>query len=474
MQRIWKVSALAAACLVFAACGGGEPGAPDGTPLAVSPENVSLVAGATAHFTAAASGSSNATVSWTVQEGPVGGAVSSTGLYTAPSTSGTYHVVATSQADPTKTATATVSVSATAPPPTANPWPTTGTTQLYVSQSGSDSNPGTNALPFRTVSHAASVATAGTVVHVAPGTYGYVASTRSGTSSAPIVFVSDTKWGARIYAPGQVRAWMNTGDWVVIQGFEITGSQYSGITSTGSHGRFRGNHIHHMAPPDCSRGGAGIELQNYSETDNDSDGNVIHDINGGAGCGLIHGIYYQGPYGGRILNNVVYRTSGWGIHLYHNANHILIANNTVFQNGHSGIIVGASLTGNDVPPGIDSGTVVANNIVVGNSTGCIEENNSGRTYGNAYVDNTCYGNGGANAISLLPPPSGQSWSTVSGTLTSDPQFVNYQPDGSGDYRLRSSSPSANSGTSTGAPGYDIDLAARPRGSAIDRGAYESW
>jgi glucuronoarabinoxylan endo-1,4-beta-xylanase len=49
-----------------------------------------------------------------VQEGSAGGGVSASGLYTAPSSGGTYHVVATSQADATKSASATVTV--TAPP----------------------------------------------------------------------------------------------------------------------------------------------------------------------------------------------------------------------------------------------------------------------------------------------------------------------------------------------------------------------
>ncbi len=47
---------------------------------------------------------------WTVQEGPSGGTISSNGVYTAPSVPGTYHVVATSRADPTKGGSATVRV----------------------------------------------------------------------------------------------------------------------------------------------------------------------------------------------------------------------------------------------------------------------------------------------------------------------------------------------------------------------------
>jgi hypothetical protein len=65
-------------------------------------------------------------VTWSVQEAS-GGTISAAGLYTAPLTSGTYHVVATSRADTTRTGTATVTVSASltcvlnTPQPTALP-----------------------------------------------------------------------------------------------------------------------------------------------------------------------------------------------------------------------------------------------------------------------------------------------------------------------------------------------------------------
>jgi hypothetical protein len=54
-------------------------------------------------------------VTWSIVEAG-GGQVSASGLYTAPATLGTYHVVATSVASPAATAQATVTV-ATAPPP---------------------------------------------------------------------------------------------------------------------------------------------------------------------------------------------------------------------------------------------------------------------------------------------------------------------------------------------------------------------
>jgi hypothetical protein len=49
-------------------------------------------------------------VTWSIVEGPLGGTVSSAGVYVPPAAVGTYHVKATSQANPTVSAAATVSV----------------------------------------------------------------------------------------------------------------------------------------------------------------------------------------------------------------------------------------------------------------------------------------------------------------------------------------------------------------------------
>jgi len=69
-----------------------------------------LLAGATQSFMATVSGTTNTGVTWSVQES-FGGTINSTGLYTAPpDTWGTFHVVATSQANPTSMGIATVAV----------------------------------------------------------------------------------------------------------------------------------------------------------------------------------------------------------------------------------------------------------------------------------------------------------------------------------------------------------------------------
>ena len=61
-----------------------------------------------------------------------------------------------------------------------------------------------------------------------------------------------------------------------------------------------------------------------------------------------------------------------------------------------------------------------------------------------------------------------------GTINADPKFVSYNPTGTGDYRLQSSSPAVNKGTKTNAPTVDINNVARPKGGAWDIGAYESF
>jgi hypothetical protein len=79
--------------------------------VAISPSSAMVGQGATASFSATVSGTVvNASVTWSVQEGAAGGTVSSAGLYTAPQAAGTFHLVATSQADPSKNATATITV----------------------------------------------------------------------------------------------------------------------------------------------------------------------------------------------------------------------------------------------------------------------------------------------------------------------------------------------------------------------------
>lgn len=78
----------------------------------IIPETIAIGTGETFRFEASVTGSADTAVSWTVQQGPLGGSVDAAGVYTAPDRPGSYDVIATSRADPSKSARATVTVTA--------------------------------------------------------------------------------------------------------------------------------------------------------------------------------------------------------------------------------------------------------------------------------------------------------------------------------------------------------------------------
>ena len=91
--------------------------------ITIAPTETEISVGESHDFTATVTGSGDTDVTWSVVEGSAGGsvvnrgaqaqggAVASLGVYVAPTMPGTYHIMATSKADPTKSATAEVLVS---------------------------------------------------------------------------------------------------------------------------------------------------------------------------------------------------------------------------------------------------------------------------------------------------------------------------------------------------------------------------
>ncbi len=78
--------------------------------VSLAPLVAEVPPGGSVAFTASVTGTSNAEVAWSIEEGSAGGSVTPSGLYTAPAAAGTYHLVAASQADPAKLEGATVYV----------------------------------------------------------------------------------------------------------------------------------------------------------------------------------------------------------------------------------------------------------------------------------------------------------------------------------------------------------------------------
>jgi hypothetical protein len=157
---------------LLAACGGSDgdesppPPPPAEITVSLSTATPAIQVSQTAQFTATVTGTSNTQVTYSVDGGAGNGSISTTGVYTAPGTAGTFTVRATSAADPSKSATATITVAA--PPaasititPTAATVATGGSVALSTSMAATFAVTGGNAN--------------GTVAATGPGNASYTA-----------------------------------------------------------------------------------------------------------------------------------------------------------------------------------------------------------------------------------------------------------------------------------------------------------
>lgn len=359
------------------------------------------------------------------------------------------------------------------------------TNNYYVSTTGSDtSGSGTAASPWATIAHAATLIGPGAVVHVAAGVYtGSFNTSASGTSTAPIKYQADTADFSGPVNCAQVSAnhgslsscvqlvgtsgsaWDNSGDYVTIQGFDITGPNIgvgtSAIATNGQGTRFIGNSVHDVETGSC--GSSGNAAIGADGVDGVVDGNYVYNV-GQAGCGTTQGIYpNSGSSGGTTIieNNIVFQVSGFGIQSWANTGGDIIVNNTVFNTGDGCVVIGTDTQGQT-----NGNDFVANNICYATPGGIREEGYSSAATGtnNVYEDNLFYKD--TTNYSL------QNGLVGTGTVTADPLFVNYTGDQTGNYHLQSNSPAIGIGTSTNAPTADFDGNTRPQSGAWDIGAYE--
>jgi hypothetical protein len=424
--------------------------------VAITPTSVSVAGGATQQFSATVSGTSNSAVNWLVNNTTGGsstvGTISSAGLYSAPACSSLTGVTVTAQSvyDTSKTASSSVTLTSAS----------SSSSDRYVSPSGSDSNNGSACSPWASIEHATAAAQPGWTVHVAPGTYTAAVTTSvSGTASARIRFISDTRWGAKIKTTGAYQVWNNTANYIDIVGFDISGDGNQGILNYASNVRVIGNHVHDIIVPNigCNEGGAGIDHASYTASNNDTIGNLVDHIGttNSQSCG--QGIYHAVP-GGHIFNNIVNNVTQYGIQLWHAATNVSIANNLAFNCSYGGIMVGAGDAGATTADNV----IVTNNIVLNDTYYGIREEGSTGTH-NVYANNLALGS--STQIYL------QNGLSATNTVSADPKFVNYQANGSGDYHLSSGSPAIDHGTSQVAPTDDLDGAPRHAGAGIDSGPY---
>ena len=209
--------------------------APAPTTVIISPVTATIGTGATQAFTATVSGATSTTVTWSVQEGATGGTVSSTGLYTAPTVAGTYHVVATSQADTSKKAVATITVTApvtvavTVSPTTASI--ETGATQTFTALVSGSANQGVTWTASGGTISSAGLYTAPT----AAGTYYVTATSQADTSKKAVATITVTAPVTVAVTVSPTTASIETGATQTFTAL-VSGSTNQGVTWTASGG----------------------------------------------------------------------------------------------------------------------------------------------------------------------------------------------------------------------------------------------
>ena len=162
--------------------------------ISLTPSTSTIVAGGSVQFSATVSGSSNSAVTWSV----TGGSISPSGLFTAPSTAGTYTVKATSAADSTKSATSSVTVT-TAPTVAVSISPSTATVKTGATQQFAASVTGTSNTGVTWSASGGTISTSG--LYTAPsgsGNYTVQATSTADTTKSASATVTVTTAAATI------------------------------------------------------------------------------------------------------------------------------------------------------------------------------------------------------------------------------------------------------------------------------------
>jgi hypothetical protein len=385
--------------------------------------------------------------------------------------------------------------------------PQRGVATYHVSPTGSDSNPGSEARPFRTIQKAADSVKPGDTVLVDDGVYTYsgpndchgkvvVCVSRGGSRDNWVVFKSKNKWGAKIDGgngkAGAGFVVQSGASYVRIQEFEMTGlanvdGSAGGIDlfDGGSHFQVIGNHIYNIGRvcTNTSNGQNGV----FIEADNVLvEANLIHDVgrlaSGAQGCrpsneywkNHDHGVYHDGGDHVTIRNNVIYNIKqGWSIQVWPKSRaHMNILNNTVaFGNQYKGkigaIVMWAPSTGGMKV----SDSTIANNIFYGVNTAAIWLGGDGgeepMRLANVRISNNIISNG---VLLFAEKNVDTSGLILADNLEkTDPKFAD---PAAFDFHLRPDSPAIDAGLALPGGGADYDGRARQRGGRVDIGAHE--
>jgi len=309
---------------------------------------------------------------------------------------------------------------------------------FYVAPTGSDSAAGTMAAPFATIQKGHDSASAGDTVWVRGGTYKtnkQVKLSKSGQSDTQrIKFfayekelpVVDFSGYVSTNTAADVPAWLVTGSWLHIRGFEIANvpvgasgdHSISALRSEGgSNNTYELLNIHHNFGPGLfiSKGTGGNLILNVDSHDNyDKDGSQGDGQNGDG-----FGVHYQETGPSTIIRGCrAWLDSDDGYDLISQEVPVIIENSWAVQNGYAngGSTSPSSGNGNGFKVGSSQKGVrhiVRNNVAWKNKAAGFYANHS--SGGNDWYNNTSYKNG--SQYDMLASPPGDSASTI--ILTGD-------------------------------------------------------
>ncbi len=398
--------------------------------------------------------------------------------------------------------------------------PTAHAANYYVATTGIDSNPGSEAAPWKTIAYAVNKMVAGDTTYVKGGVYNETESAifgKTGTQSAPIRLMAAPGESPVIdYGRSQNRIWIwndketitykgvdkygkpkkfvnpDPTGWIVIEGFEIRNSANAIRLGNAHDITIRRNWVHHSLSQGILGNGTRILI----------DRNVVNYnggrcINGKAeflspprSCNQVHALYLTGS-NYTITNNLIYDNLAVGIHVagymyatssgqyrgpmidevpdksYAEADNFLIANNTIAYQRHG---CGIELW----LPGSVNSRIINNILYENNQNGsgpqgiCFTSPGGGHKLQNNLFYATSPG-------ATAPIETGYEY-TETGSINANPNFegagATLSLAGVPNLKLQPGSPAIDKGQSLSEVTWDHQGIKRPAGAAFEIGAYE--